>query len=293
MHKKDTTLNHSKLANNMMNYINENIHTDINIDMLAFEYNISKFHFHRIFKEQMGSNIYETIKSIRLQKASNLLITNKYSTITQVAMMCGYSSQTSFIRAFKQRFDQTPKNWRNGGYKLYSNKILETSQTASISSANFSHIEPTIVKTNKMKAYYIRQKGYNKEAKKTWQKLLAWVYTNNIEHYEQIGIYHDNPIITPLSDCLYVGCIVPLDDNDLSNTNLPSFTINAGLCAAFKVEGKYGDILKLIQWVYHIWLPTSGYETSTIPSYTIFEKNHFLSEDGLFKCTYYIPIKFV
>ena len=293
MHKKNTILNHSKLANNMMNYINENIHTDINIDMLAFQYNISKFHFHRIFKEQMGSNIYATIKSIRLQKASNLLITNKYSTITQVAMMCGYSSQTSFIRAFKQRFEQTPKTWRNGGYKLYSNKILKTSQTASLSNANFSHIEPKIIKTDKMKAYYIRQKGYNKEAQKTWQKLLAWVYTNNIEHYKQIGIYHDNPIITPLSDCLYVGCIVPLDDNDLSNTNLPSFTINAGLCATFKVEGKYGDILKLIQWVYHIWLPSSGYETSTIPSYTIFEKNHFLSDDGLFKCTYYVPIKFV
>ena len=260
MHKKQTLLTHSKIANDIMNYINEHIDTDINIDQLAFDFNISKFHLHRIFKEQMGTNIYETIKSIRLQKASNLLITNRYSTITEIASMCGYSSQTSFLRAFKQRFNQTPKMWRNGGYKEYSNKILSSSQTASISQADFSYLNPKIVKTKSKRAYYIRQKGYNSNAIQTWQKLLAWVYTNNITQYEQIGIYHDNPIITPLDSCYYVACIVPKDNNKLSNTNLPYFDIYEGICATFEVEGKYGDILKLIQWVYHHWLPNSGFK---------------------------------
>jgi len=293
MHKKETNLLHSKIANNMMNYINNHIDTDINIDQLALEFNISKFHFHRIFKEQMGTNIYETIKSIRLQKASNLLITNKYSTITEVANMCGYSSQTSFLRAFKERFEQTPKVWRNGGYKDYSNKILSSSQTASISKADFSYLEPKIVKTKEKIAYYIRQKGYNHNAMHIWQKMMAWVYTNDIKEYESIGIYHDNPIITPLDDCYYVACIVPKDNGKLTNTNLPFFEIDADICATFEVEGKYGDILKLIQWVYHHWLPNSGFETTTIPSYTIFQKNHFLSDDKLFKCTYYVPIRYI
>ncbi len=293
MHKKQTSLNHSQLANDLMNYINSNIQTDINIDQLSQEFGISKFHFHKIFKEQMGTNIYETIKSIRLQKASNLLITNKYSTITEIANMCGYSSQTSFIRAFKQRFEQTPKVWRNGGYKEYSNKILSASQAATLSNADFSHLEPKIVKTKRKKVYYIRKKGYNKGAIPIWQKMLAWVYTNEIQKYEQIGVYHDNPIITPLEDCYYVACIAPLENKKLKNTNLPSFDIDEGICVTFDVEGKYGDILKLIQWVYHHWLPNSGFETTTIPSYTIFEKNHFLNDDGLFKCKYFVPVRYV
>jgi AraC family transcriptional regulator len=86
---------------------------------------------------------------------------------------------------------------------------------------------------------------------------------------------------------------VPKDNNKLSNTNLPYFDIYEGICATFEVEGKYGDILKLIQWVYHHWLPNSGFETTTIPSYTIFEKNHFLSDDRRFKCTYYVPVRYV
>ena len=291
MHKKETSLEHSKICNDLLNYINENIQTDINIDTLSMEFSVSKFHLHRIFKEQMGKNIYETIKDIRLQKASNLLITNKYSTITQVASMCGYASQTSFIRAFKQRFNQTPKQWRNGGYKIYSNMILGTSKTASLAKVDFSHLQAKIVKTKPLKAYYIRQKGYNKKAKQTWQKLQAWIYTNDLKYYEQIGIYHDNPIITPLDDCHYVACVVTKEK--LTNTSLPSFTIPPIVCAVFEVEGKYGDILNLIQWVYHNWLPNSGYETNTIPSYTVFQKNHFLEDDERFKVKYYVPISYV
>ncbi|MEA1915469.1 MAG: AraC family transcriptional regulator [Campylobacterota bacterium] len=293
MHSKQTNLRHSQLSNNLMNYINNHIDTDINIDQIAVDYDVSKFHLHRIFKEQMGMNIYETIKSIRLQKASNLLITNRYSTITEIANMCGYSSQTSFIRAFKARFDQTPKYWRNGGYKEYSNKILSSSQTAKLSNADFSDLEPKIVKTKRKTVYYIRQKGYNRKVMQTWQKMQAWIYTNEIQQYEQIGVYHDNPIITPLDECYYVACIVPQDNTKLKNTNLPSFEMHEGICATFEVEGKYGDILKLIQWVYHHWLPNSGFETTTIPSYSLMHKNHFLQEDQQFKITYYVPVRYL
>lgn len=291
--KKQTKLLHSKIANDMMYYIYKYIQTDINIDELAQEFGISKFHFHRIFKEQISTNIYETIKSIRLQKASNLLITNRSSTITEVANMCGYTSQTSFIRAFKERFEVTPKFWRKGGYKTYSNQILKSSPTASISKANFTHLEPKIKKVEAQQAYYIRQKGYNSRITSVWQKLMAWIYTNDIENYKQIGIYHDNPIITPLEECSYIAAVSVNDTSNLKNTSLPSFVIPGGVYAVFEVEGVYGDILKLIQWAYHEWLPHSGFETTTNPSYSIFIKNHFLEEDKKFKVMYYLPVQYV
>lgn len=239
----------------------------------------------------MGMNIYETIKSIRLQKASNLLITNQGSTITEVATMCGYSSQTSFIRAFKERFVVTPNVWRRGGYKRYSDSILHSSPTASASTVSFEHLEAKIVKTKSTQLYYIRHRGYSPKVKQVWQKLQAWLYTNTIEHYQSFGIYHDNPIVTPLEQCFYVAAVEVQEEADLVNTSLPSFSIPAGLYATFEVEGRYGDILKLIQWAYHEWLPNSGYETTTSPSYTRFKKNHFLEEDERFEVVYYLPIK--
>ena len=117
MQRKITRDLHINIANKTMSYIYRYIDTAINIDELALSFSISKKHLHNIFKEQLGINIYESIKSIRLQKASNILLTNKYSSITQVANMCGYSSQSSFIKAFKNRFEVSPTQWRNGSYE--------------------------------------------------------------------------------------------------------------------------------------------------------------------------------
>lgn len=294
MQKRTTYNKNVQIANDAMYYIYEYIDTDINIDELALNFGISKFHLHKLFKEVMGINIYETIKSIRLQKASSLLLTNKYSTITQIASMCGYSSQTSFIRAFKERFNQTPKVWRNGGYEEYSTNILKNSNMDYYEKKDFENIEPKIIKSKPLRTYYIRQRGYLKEeVTRVWQKLQAWVYTNNITKYEEIGIYHDNPTITPHSECFYVAGIIPKGDVDLSNTSLPIFDTPEALYATFEIKGETGDILRFIQWAYQEWLPKSGFETTTNPPYVIFKKNHFLNEDRIFEATYYLPIQYV
>ena len=289
--KKITFEKRTKLANDVMNYIYKYIDTNINIDELSSELNISKFHLHRIFKDEFGKNIYESIKSIRLQKAANLLITNKFSTITDISKMTGYSSQTSFLRSFKQRFSMTPKEWKQGGYKEYSNKIVEKISN-NIKEIDFD-IEPTIVKMPEIKGYYIRHKGYDKTIKQTWAKLQTWIYTNDIKAYKQMALHHDNPIITPLEDCQYIAIAVLENEENLKNLSLPSLVVPKGVYAKFSLSGKYGDVIKLIQWVYHTWLIKSGYETTTNPSYTIYHKNHFLSEDEEFSLDFYLPIQYV
>ena len=289
--KKNTYEKRAKIANDVMNYVYKYIDTNINIDELSLELNVSKFHLHRIFKDEFGKNIYESIKSIRLQKASNLLITNKYSTITDISQMTGYGSQTSFLRAFKQRFEMTPKDWKNGGYKEYSNKIVEKFTNQNENSIGFD-ITPSIVKMPEIKGYYIRHQGYDRSIKKTWQKLQTWIYTNDIKEYKQMALHHDNPIITPLEECQYIA-IVSLENDELKDVTLPCLIIPKGIYAKFSLSGKYGDVIKLIQWVYHYWLIDSGYETTTNPSYTIYHKNHFLSLDEEFMLDYYVPIRYV
>ena len=289
--KSTTQAQHAKLANDALYYIYRYIDTNINIDELCKHLGVSRFHLQRLFKAQMSVNIYEMIKSIRLQKAASLLITNQGSTITQVATICGYSSQTSFMRVFKARFAMTPTQWRRGGYKQYTQNIIDSSDSASVSVATYEELEPSIVKQPEIQAYYIRHKGYSPKVKQVWQKLRAWLFTNEIKNYTSIGIYHDNPIVTPLDRCYYIAAISVEEDVFLKNTSLPSFVIPKGIYAKFQVEGKYGDILKLIQWAYQEWLPKSGYETTTLPSYTTFKKNHFLSEDEYFEIAYYLPVK--
>ena len=290
MQKRITRDTHIKIANKTMSYIFQHIDTPINIDELALSFNITKIHLHKIFKEQMDINIYEFIKSIRLQKASNLLLTNKYSTITEIANICGYSSQSSFIKAFKNRFDQTPKKWRNGGYESYSNKILENSLLIG-ALPDFDKSKVQIVKTKPRTVYYIRQKSYNSQkARQKWQQLQAWVFTNEIKEYEQISIYHDNPAITPHENGFYIGAIGLKNSKKLEKTNLPHNTLPGGLYATFDIKWQENEIGWFIKWVYQEWLPNSGFETTTEPSYAVMHKNHFLEENGV-DATFYLPIR--
>ncbi len=290
--KRDTLDKRTKIANDIMFYIYTHIDTDIDIEELSYDLHISKFHMHRIFKEAFGKNIYESIKSIRLQKASNLLLTNKYSTISNIVNQCGYSSQSSFIKIFKERFEMSPKEWKNGGYKEYSKKILQQSQKAMQSKANFNDMVPSIVKMPAIESFYIRNKGYNVNIKETWQKLQTWVLTNNITSYRRIALFHDNPTITPLHDCQYIGCIVVDDKESVKSDRLPKFKIAEGVYAKFDLKGKTGDVLPFIHWVYHEWLPKSEYETTTKPSYAVYKKLDFFDENNEFELSFYVSINF-
>jgi AraC family transcriptional regulator len=288
--KKDIALHRTKITNDLMHYIYENIDSQINLDTLSEDFHLSKFHMHRIFKQEFDSNIYETIKSIRLQKAANLLITNRNSTISEISSICGYSSQTSFIRAFGARFGMSPKKWRKGGYMEYSNQIINDVPKGLTSDIQYNKLSPLIKKMPSFEVYYIRHHGYDESIKKCWQQLQALVLSEEIEEYTQIAIYHDNPIITPLKECNYVACLKVEDKTKFSTIKLPSFEVHAGVYAEFSAQGYHDDILKLIQQIYHEWLPTSGFETTNKPPYAIYKENNFLNEKGFFSLKYYVPI---
>jgi AraC family transcriptional regulator len=290
--KKETLEKRTKIANDIMYYIYTHIDTNIDIEELSIDLGISKFHMHRIFKEIFGRNIYESIKSIRLQKASNLLLTNKYSTISSIVNSCGYSSQSSFIKIFKERFGMSPKEWKNGGYKDYSNEIIKQSEFAMKSKANFENITPTIVKAKAIESYYIRNRGYNKNIEATWQKLQTWVLTNNIKSYKRVALFHDNPTITPLDECQYIACIIVDDEKNIKSDRIPKFKIAEGVYAKFDLKAKAEDLLPFIQWVYHEWLPKSEYETTTKPSYAVYDKLDFIDGDDEFEFSFYVSINY-
>ena len=273
-----------------MYYIIHHIDTDLNIDEIANDMNVSKYHLHRIFKEQLNANIYETIKEVRLQKAANLLIANRDYTITEIGKMCGYSILTSFIRAFKSKFEQTPKQWRKEGHISHFNKITGHNKNTFSDTSDFANLKPKISIMKDRKVYYIRHRGYTStNAKSAREKLMVWAHANDIKNYNKIGVFYDNPAITPLDQCYYVACIEPIDEIP-TNVNLPESHIRSGTYAVFAFEGDYDDVLRLIQWSYHYWLPNSGYSTKTASSYCIFGEHSSVDGRDVYKCLYHLPI---
>ncbi|UTJ05656.1 AraC family transcriptional regulator [Arcobacter roscoffensis] len=265
----------------------KNIEYEITLDDLAKINHVSKFHFHRIFKEETSENFSEVLTSIRLQKAANLLISNQHSTITEISKQCGYNSHSSFIKAFKNRFLYTPSQWKNGSFEMYSEK-LNTKKLKEIKTLDYE------IKVNEeVYCAYIRHKGYDKTIKNTWQRLRALAYQNNIEKYEEIGLHHDNPAITPLDKCKYIAAIT-ISKNQKIKSNISTFIIPKSLCAVFKLDGKFGEIIDLIRYIHQNWILNEGkgYEITTLPIYIKYIKNHLIDNTD-FKIEVNIPIKVI
>ncbi len=96
----------------LCDYIEAHCSEDLNLDDAANMCGFSKFYFSRMFKQFANISFYKYVNQKRIAKAAELLITPENS-ITDVALNCGFSSLSSFIRMFKIIKGCTPTEFRN------------------------------------------------------------------------------------------------------------------------------------------------------------------------------------
>lgn len=95
----------------IVGYINQNFAEIENIDQIAKQFYISKYHLCRVFKKTMHVTLIEYINQVRLKNARRLLEISEYG-IGEIALRCGYSSTAYFGCVFKENLGETPSEYR-------------------------------------------------------------------------------------------------------------------------------------------------------------------------------------
>ncbi|WP_268034524.1 AraC family transcriptional regulator [Algoriphagus sp. PAP.12] len=93
-------------------YIKSNIREQLTLEDLASKACMSKAHFVRTFKQELGQTPMEYVLNERLKLARNLLQMGGLQ-IQEVAMMSGFNNISYFIRVFKKEFGRTPKSYQD------------------------------------------------------------------------------------------------------------------------------------------------------------------------------------
>ena len=106
--------NQKDVVKKVIDYIEKNIETEINLDKISKNIGYSKFYLNRIFTEHTGITIYKYLQNRRLTIAAEKLVKTNI-TITQIAYEAGYDTQQSFTFAFKQVYLYPPKTYRDIG----------------------------------------------------------------------------------------------------------------------------------------------------------------------------------
>lgn len=88
-----------------------NLYSTLSLSEFAHLCNMSESTFKRKFKQTFGESPIKYITNKKLEKAATLL-SSKELRISDIAYDCGFSTISSFNRAFKEKYKQSPSEYR-------------------------------------------------------------------------------------------------------------------------------------------------------------------------------------
>ena len=94
-----------------IDYINEMYMQDITVSDIADKIGITRARLNSAFQKELNLSVQRFLIDFRMHKAANLLV-NTTMSVKEIADHVGYSDQLVFSKAFKKKFEMSPKNYR-------------------------------------------------------------------------------------------------------------------------------------------------------------------------------------
>jgi AraC family transcriptional regulator len=86
----------------------------LSLTRLAGEVDLSPHHFTRLFKASFGTTPHDYLQTVRLDAAERALRAAGASTISEIALACGFASQSHLTESMRKRRGTTPSAMRRG-----------------------------------------------------------------------------------------------------------------------------------------------------------------------------------
>lgn len=287
--------------NKAVDYIDTNLHEQLNLKTLADISCFSDFHFHRLFKELTGQTTGFYIKRRRMTKAIFLLINRKSLPISSISELCGYSAVSNFSKTFSQYYGVSPsaikkqfhphdiRNFNSLIHNEFADTLLKSKlncESLSRFHGNFKNIidndtyeilrSKTTFSTQKIESLtymYLRTFGRNNHESIFKNSIRQFSYVNDISKFypetRAIAVHLDGPDYTPLQYCRHdAGVTIPGDLDDYKH--IGKREIAPGLYVTISLELSL-QISQYI-WCYLVaeWLPTTSYELDARPAFSEF-----------------------
>jgi AraC-like DNA-binding protein len=110
--KKHSTAGFSPNIRKAVDYINLNFDSALSLSIVAEKINLNPSYLSREFKKETGSTITDYINKRRVEEAK-FLIDQNISSITEIALMVGFTNHNYFSTVFKQITNLTPTEYSN------------------------------------------------------------------------------------------------------------------------------------------------------------------------------------
>jgi len=285
-----------KRMTEVIDYIEEHITEDFNLNDVAKIVCCNAYQFGRIFSHVVGVSLAEYIRNRRLSLAALELQQGREVKIIDTALKYGYNSPDSFTRAFREMHGVTPREACAKGVKLRMYPRI----AFQIHIKGADNMDYRIETKEAIKC--VGKKYHLKKGDNGWTS--AWEKYIDLED-EKLGGTPDWAIACKhhlYRAPLWQACVAhSFEDGSMDLSigaeskggeypDLDLFEIPAGTWAMFSGKGKvYDGFAALLTRIFGEWMPSSGYEQSMPYTIEIYPGGDSQSDDYAFEI--WIPVK--
>jgi AraC family transcriptional regulator len=254
----------------VLEYIEQNLESDLSLEALSQVAAFSKFHFHRQFAATFGLSVHRYVQLARLKRASYRLAYRGAESVTDIALDAGYGAPDAFARAFRQRFGQSPSSFRKspdwepwlaafGPVKDARSKLMQKT---------FTRDEVTIRDVPPTPVAIMEHRGDPATLGTTIQRFIAWRKAAGLHPKTNATFTVWRSERRPASPSDYsVDLCVATDRPIEADGEMKAGEIPGGRCAVLRVVGNTDNLEPAALFLYRDWLPASGEEARDFPIY--------------------------
>lgn len=252
---------YSYRLNQVLDYIDAHLDSDLSLETLAAQAHFSRFHFLRVFQDWYGEAPMAYVRRRRLEAGATLL---RYGDdgIANIALRCGFDTADGFARAFRLYFGAPPTRWRQPGEAPESVAAVghPPSPPPSPPPPSPRTWAVRVEQLPDIRVAYTRRVGvYGEASAAQWQQLADWMQRQRLSALTRYGMGLDDPGLTPVDKCRYDVCVaLPADFEPPPRT--PIKTVPGGLHAVLAYAGPPEGSGAAWVWLLHHWLPQSPHE---------------------------------
>ena len=301
-----TRKEHIARINKAILFIENNLSKKLVLSTISKEAYFSPFHFHRIFSVVVGETVNNFIVRKRIEKSAGFFLYQKEIPITEVSEIVGFTSLSSFSRAFKKFYGISPVEFKESSPNKFS-KICKTESKNGqvavsfeqyICSINnsikwFNMNAKTVVKEiTEFEIAYISHQGKIKEIENTFISLIHWATPKGLmeqENLRLITLYHDSPKITDPSQMRLSAGII-LNTKISVDGKVGLMKVNPGKCIVSRFEITLDNFEQAWQSNF-VWMSENGYKKGENEPFEIYYNNYLEHPENKFIVDLCIPVQ--
>ncbi|WP_102979092.1 GyrI-like domain-containing protein [Chryseobacterium scophthalmum] len=289
----------------IIQYIDNNLDTELSLEIVSEIGAYSPFHFHRIFKLIIGETLQNYIFRKRIEKSAFYLSLRKNLSIKDIYLNVGFSSHSDFNKAFKRHYGKSPSEFRKSTpekFHTISQIHRKNGQVDTVFDQYICNIENLLnwstmnlkIKVTdlpKMNLASVMSLGIA-NVESSFNVLIDWAKEKQLfprEDIKMISVYHDSFKVTSADKVRIHACMLlnkPLEKQDgevfPETLEAGKFIVGSGELTLAEFEQSWVSLF--------LWMKENGYTTRKAFPFEIYHSNFKEHPEGKMVVDFCIPI---